>query len=262
MLTKIKNGAMIVILLAALGTLGFGAFSRWHSNPAPPTPIVPIDNPDLPSPKPEVLSKAEIIVTAPDKVAIGQLIRVDISNSKGKTYKWRTIPENLDIEVYDGGKKVCFSSPKVGIITLIVASANENDVDLKVIQITVGEPVIIPPGPGPVVPTTLTGKVANWVTTLVKTENVKEEAAKLAASFNSIAAQIDKGTLTDVDKIADATSASNRAALKTTITDWMPFLTQLQKEFKSQAQAGTLVTAEQHAEVWKEVARGLEIASK
>lgn len=257
---SIKQWGSVVVLLLALGTVGLGAWQQYAHTVLPtPTPVPGPVTPGPVEPVPTKPNGAEIVVIAPSEGEVGQLIRINVSGSKGQTFKWLCIPQDADFEVYDNGKKVCFSSSKVGVYTFIVASANDNELDSKIIIITIGQPVIEPPLPPN---SSLVVNVTSWVSTLVKSTDKKIEAAKLAASFRAIAVQIDSGDLNDVEKIVTATSAANKAVLKDSINDWVTFLAQLQKELKVQAQAGTLVTVEQHASIWKEIAKGLEAASK
>lgn len=262
---KIKNGLVVGLMILALGAVGFNVWDKYTPDPQPQPPIPgPVDpTPGPPNPPPDDVfvppNKAEIIVNYPEKAEIGELIRIDATGSSGKSFVWRSIPHDIDFEIYDNGRKVCFSTSKAGVYTFILASAYGDEIDLKIIVIKVGEPddPILPP---PSVKG-LAKKVVEW-SALVKSETRKLEARALATSFESIAKQIDAGTLKDVEKIVTATSEANKVALKEAMPHWMPFLEELRKELKNQALSGTLVTPAQHAEIWREIAKGLELVAK
>jgi hypothetical protein len=252
---KIKN---IAIFLAVVLGISVGGQVLWNKY-AVKTPA----NYDI-TPGPVINAKAEIIVEGVKTVKVGQLARLEVTKSSGKTFKWTALPEGTDFEVYDDGRRVVFSSGTPGSYTFIVACANDNDVDVKVVIITVGAGD--PAGPvdpaKPVNPTTgLKGKVVEW-TKLVNSPNKKAEAAKLSVSFATIQADITSGKLATAEQIIAATKAANQATLGNSIALWVPFLEQLQKEMRSQAESGLLVTSEQHAQVWGEISAGLSIVSK
>ncbi len=215
------------------------------------------------SPGPVVNAKADIVIEGPNEIAVGQLARLDVTKSVGKTFKWKTLPPTANFEVYDDGRKAVFSSGTAGEYTFIVACANDNDVDVKTYIIKVGEGGITPgPQPGPVNPATgMVGKVIE-LTKLVNSPNKKAEAAKLATGFVSVAKQITDSQLTTADQIIEAQKIANRTAVGNSLTAWVPFLEALQKEMKSQAESGLLVTTEQHATLWMQIADGLNLVAK
>ncbi|MCK9570357.1 hypothetical protein M0R72_15530 [Candidatus Pacearchaeota archaeon] len=215
------------------------------------------------TPGPIVNAKAEILIEGPTEIKIGQLARFDVTKSAGKTFKWKTLPPTTNFEVYDDGRKAVFSSSASGEFTFIVACANDNDVDVKTLTIKVGEgDTPAPTPPGPVNPATgVAGKVVEF-SKLVNSPNKKAEATKLAAGFTGVAKQVQDGQLTTAEQIIEAQAIANRTALGNGLTAWVPFLTALQKEMKTEAEAGLLVTPEQHATLWVQIANGLTIVAK
>jgi len=255
MWTKVKNAAILLVAIAGLSVVGLLAWDNY----GPKTPV----NYNI-TPGPVVNAKAEIIIEGPKEVAVGQLARLDVTKSAGGTFKWKVLPEGVDFEVYDDGRKVIFSSGTPGDYVFIVACANDNDVDVKVLTIRVGEgsPVTPPGPPNPPAPSAgLSGKVVDWAN-LVTSPNKKAEAQKLAESFTKVRQDIVNGQLATAEQIIVATKDSNRAALGNSLALWVPFLEKLQKEMQLQAEAGVLVTPEQHAKVWGEIAAGLLTVSK
>jgi hypothetical protein len=246
---KVKN--IVIFLVVVLG-IGFCGRYVWD-NYAPSL---------LPNYNITGSTKAEIIVEGSQKVKIGQLARLAVTKSAGKSFKWVVIPEGVDFEVYNNGQNVIFSSGTPGSFTFVVACANGNEVDVKIVVIVVGEGEVVNPidPPGPVV-LGLAGKVAEW-TKLVTSPTKKVEAAKLSASFAAVQAEIQSGKLTTAEEIIAATKTANQGALGTSLAAWVPCLEKLQLEMKTQAEAGLLVTSEQHAKMWGEIAAGLAVASK
>jgi hypothetical protein len=207
---------------------------------------------------PAVPEGATIIITGPTEIKAGQLARLDVSKSLGSVFKWKILPEGTDFEAYDGGKHVIFTSATSGEFTFIVASARDNAVDVQTFVIKVGEGV----SPAPITPASgMAGKVIE-LSKLVTSTTKKSEASKLSAGFASVAKQIQDGQLTTVDQIIAAQKAANVAAVGTNTQAWVPFLEGLQKEMKTQAEAGLLVTPEQHATLWRQIAEGLALVAK
>lgn len=249
---KVKNIVIFLTLILGISILGRYVWDRYVPNLQPNYNITGS-------------TKAEIIVEGSQKVKVGQLARLAVTKSAGKTFKWVVIPEGVDFEVYNNGQNVIFSSGVPGSFTFVVACANGNEVDIKIVVIIVGEGEVVnpinPPGPpGPPV-VGLAGKVAEW-TSLVISPAKKTEAGKLSASFAAVQIEIQSGKLTTPEEIIAATKTANQGALGASLAAWIPCLEKLQTEMRTQAEAGLLVTPEQHAKMWGEIAAGLATASK
>jgi hypothetical protein len=93
----------------------------------------------------------------------------------------------------------------------------------------------------------------------VPTTTKKAEALKLATSFDTVSSMIAGNGLTTPEDIIAKTAELNRTALGTSLAAWVPFLTNLQAEMKTRAEAGTLASAEQHGQLWKEIAQALKV---
>ena len=245
---KVKNIVIFLVVMFGLGILGQYAWNKYVPSLLPNYNITGS-------------TKAEIIVEGSQKVKVGQLARLAVTKSAGKSFKWVVIPEGVDFEVYNNGQNVIFSSGTPGSFTFVVACANGNDVDVKIVVIVVGEGDVVNPVDPVPLPTGLAGKVTEW-TKLVTSPTKKAEAAKLSASFAAVQAEIQSGRLTTAEEIIAATKTANQGALGASLAAWVPCLEKLQAEMRAQAEAGLLVTAEQHAKVWGEIAAGLATASK
>jgi hypothetical protein len=203
---------------------------------------------------------AKIIVRAPEVAEIGELVRFDVSASQAESFKWLLVPESADFEVYNDGQQAIFSARKTGEYMFIVACAYKGTVDVATHVVTVGTPVP-KPGDYPVVekPDTkapIKEWVPYWCSLTVRPE---EETRRLAESFEGVAATIAAGVHTTPEEIVKATGDANQQALGDSVDAWKPFLLSLQNEFKKRAKAGTLVSPEQHAEMWREIAAGLRV---
>jgi hypothetical protein len=257
---KILIGVLVVLIpIAVLGSFTLGkvrqakpAVSAYDTLVEGPAAVLTQDplNPN---------SKAEVVIDAPAEARIGQLVRFDLSKSSGTQFKWKSIPTNTNFEIFDGGKKACFSAEVDGVYTFVVACALNNTVDVKTHTIKVGSnPAPAPnPEPAPSPNGTLSAKVKIWAGA-VTTGTRKAEALKLAAGLDSVSAMIAAGTLTTPEDIVGKTAETNRTALGTQISAWVPFLTNVQAEMKQRAAAGELTTPEQHSAMWQEISKALK----
>jgi hypothetical protein len=208
----------------------------------------------------ENLDTARISIQAPAEAEIGELVRLDVSDSCAESYKWILVPKSVDFEVYDNGQRAVFSARKAGEYMFIVACAYEGTVDVAIHVIRVGNPT---PKPGdypsvtkPEAKAAITEWLPYWCSLTVRTE---AETRKLAGCFDGIAATISAGVYTTPEEIIKATREATREALGDSLESWKPVLLSLQDEFKARANAGTLASPEQHADLWRKVAAGLRV---
>jgi hypothetical protein len=213
---------------------------------------------DLSNVEESQLDGAKLVVKATIKAALGELVRFDVSESSAESFKWILVPGSGDFEVYDNGRRAVFSAREAGEYMFIVACAYEGTIDVVTHTVLVGDP---PPKPGdypranqPSAGAAFSAWVSYWCSLTIRSE---EEARKLADSFDGIAATISAGVNTTPAEIIKATGEANRQALGDSLESWKPVLLSLQNEFKIRANAGTLVSAEQHTATWREVAIGL-----
>lgn len=190
--------------------------------------------------------QAKIIVDAPTRGKVGELIRFDLTKSTADSIKWLLRPESSDFESYDDGRKAVFSARTPGEYVFIIAVSKAGTVDVVTHTVTIEGP--------PEKPTT--PDLALWIPYwLYNMQLPKEEALALAQGFELTASRITP--LSTPEGIIKATSEANHAALGASIGAWQPLLVKLQAAMKNRAEAGQLVTPEQHKEMWLEIARGL-----
>lgn len=207
---------------------------------------------------------ATIIVKSQETGVVGELIRFDVSESVAESFKWLLVPESVDFEVYDEGKRAVFSARKAGEYMFVVACAYKGTVDVTTHVVTIGgggpvgpdppDPGTYPVLPDPGVDASLKAKLSYWCSQAKRPTN---EAAQLAGSFDSVAAMVAAGVYTTPQEIIEATGTANKEALGERLKAWVPVLRKLQDEFQQMAQDGELVTMDQHAETWREVAAAL-----
>lgn len=208
--------------------------------------LAPAQEPMTPQPVVDPV-QAKIVLVAPDSARVGELVRFDVSASVAASFKWLVVPPSQDFEVYDDGRRAVFSARGPGEFQFTIACAIGDTVDVinHVIK-------IIGPPPQPV-----TDSLAEWIPFWMwqYTLPAKEKIA-LAESFESVAARKDE--LKTAEEWIKATAESNREALGESInTVWAPLLDKIGSALLKMAQDGTLMTPEQHAKVWLEIATGL-----
>lgn len=264
MFNKALIGVCIILLpIAIMGSYRFA--KTQMAKPKPNTYDTLVDNQPQPvTPDPlNPNSKAEVLIDAPITAKCGQLVRFDLSKSSGSMFAWKVIPTSTNFEVYESGRKAVFSAEASGDYTFIVAAALNGTVDVKTHTVKVGTvtPPPTPPQPPPPPPVTPTSTVAAKITAwadAVTTPTKKAESLKLATSFDTVSAMIVAKSLTTPEDIIAKTAELNRSAMGTSLPAWVPFLTNLQTEMKTRAEAGTLTTVEQHSQLWREIANALK----
>lgn len=262
---------LLIAMLTATGMLGGRAFQQLLGGAALKTAagsgiyesLTTLQDTKVDEVTPDTQA-ARVVVNAPGEGVIGELIRFDLSASVAEAFKWLRVPETVDFEVYDNGTRAVFSARQPGEYVFVIACAYQGTVDVTthVVAIIGPDPGPSPPDPDdnyPVIPVPADGaSFVEWVPYWCSIARRPEaETLRLAASFESVAATIAAGINMTPQEIVDATSRANRLALGESITLWMPVLQNLQDALKTRAVAGTLVTVEQHAVAWREIATGL-----
>jgi hypothetical protein len=193
-------------------------------------------------------SSASIVLRAPDKAKVGQLVILDVSESTATSFRWEPQQKTPNFLVIDNGRRAVFSAEVSGVYTFVVAAAKDNTVDVKIHTIKI---VGNQPQPSDDIVT----KIAHWCESITS-DTKRDDALKLAQSFSSVSALITDDMTPEA--IVEATKKSNRDALGDNIQNWTPFLKGLQNELKALAADGKLPDAESHRRMWREIANGLK----
>jgi len=196
--------------------------------------------------QPQHGQEAAIVVDAPTKGRVGELIRFDLTKSIAASIKWRLLPDSADFQVYEDGRRAVFSARTAGEYMFIIAAANGDTVDVVTHTVKIEGP---PPKPE-------SSSLAEWVPYWLYSMQLDPKTAiELAESFESVS---DRITAISTPKgIIEATAEANRAALGDELETWKPLLKKIQAALANQARAGTLATPDQHKETWLEIAKGL-----
>jgi hypothetical protein len=193
-----------------------------------------------------VEAEAEIVLVAPLSVRVGELVRLDVSESTADNWKWSMVPGSDDFLVYDSGGRAVFSARKPGTYQVFVSCAKNGSVDHTVWTITVIGPPDMPVG----------DNLAEWVPFWMWPLDLPTvECTALAESFEEIAARSNE--LTTPKEWIEATTKANRSVLGQNIEAWTPILDKIGKMMLKKAENGELTTPEDHKKVWLEIAAGL-----
>jgi len=177
---------------------------------------------------------------------VGELVRLDVSESTADSFKWELVPDSVDFEVYADGRKAVFSARTPGEYRFIVACAKGGTVDVvsHVVKI-IGRPAA---------PTN--NSLAQWIPFWLWDYDLpRKERLALADSFEAISKRADE--LKTAKDWIEATAKANREILGDSVDNWKPIIDKIGAALLKMAKSGALVTPEQHAAVWKEIAQGL-----
>lgn len=193
--------------------------------------------------------EAEVVINAEQQVNIGDLIVIDLSESKGEGFDYFVEPTPPGLRVFNDGKIiVCGTGDKSTTYTFSISCAVDNDSDIAVHKITVN--TASPPD------NSMVSKVKEWAG-VVESPTKRDDALKLAQAFASVAIVIEQDTFKSPEELVKATATSNREALGDNLEYWTPLLENLMKELKEMDRLGKLSTIEAHIPVWKDIAQGL-----
>ena len=103
---------------------------------------------------------------------------------------------------------------------------------------------------------------ADWTSLVIRNdenqdEDVKIDAANLSKSFLSIASEIDKGSLTDVNSIMNATKNLNDSTIKHRL-EWLPWFAKMSEYLQNSFKEGSIREPAQFSKAWKDIAAGLD----
>lgn len=247
--------AFVVIALLGGGGIWLWNQSKADKAAAAPKPVVVVDEPkneittppgpNKPDEKAVATADAKVELVDPrDSARVGQLIIIDASPSIGKV-TWKSDTKFMAVE---DGRKIAFSAEEEGEYQFVIVAENNGSVDVMVYRIVVTAP--LPPL------TDMQRKVKQLTVNIVKYPNKKADALKLAENFITIADKAVEKKLTG-QEIADQTKEANRQALGADLPKWKALLDGLGKELEARYSSNQLDTAEQHAELWREIGTAL-----
>ncbi len=190
------------------------------------------------------LQKVNIIVDAPSKYEIGQLVTLDASQSKADELIWKIFPTTENFKVQ--GTIALFASGEPIDYKIIVVARRGKHLACEVLELKYGKDS----NRSISSLTPFEQEVKKWL------PSDKAGAKQLAQSFKIVAGTIDSGVFDTVDGVIMATAHANTAALGDKIGTWKPFL----QRFQEYLEANPPATIADHSTMWKNMAVALEKA--
>lgn len=225
-------------------------------------------------------SGVEAVIDGPDgPVPPGTMVVLSAQGSTADALSWQCCNSGLQLLVVERGTICAFATAKSGVYTIILAAAKTGE-DGKAELATARKEVIIgspgpdpdpdPPGPGPdpdpdpPEPEPLPdGKylLAKDASGWAKGVGDAPGSLRLAGAFEAIAAQVAAGTVRTLPDFQRASQQRNREALGNDKDKWVPFFESLQSRLQTLNSSGVMVSLEDHATAWEEIALGLRHAA-
>lgn len=216
-----------------------------------------------------VFGQAKAVITGPKEASLGDLIVLDGSRSEGLAFEWILTNSDKTYLAVDNNQKLVFASGTPGkyIFVLVVGGQDNNQklvVNMVKHEVVIGGNVPVTPDVPVVTPITLppgrfhiSTDVYNWA----RAVGDKTVALKLAKNFESIAAQISAGTLTDSQQIVIATSNTNKETINSNSSNYdkwkNEFFIPLNTKLNALSET-SLKNADDHVACWNEIALGLK----
>lgn len=198
-----------------------------------------------PSAAQEPVPTAKIVLNAPSTARVGELVRLDASDSIADSFKWVLVPESVDFEVYAEGRKAVFSARAQGTFQFVLGVAKNGTVDVLVHTIR-----IIGPPDEPSDLRDVEGHVAFW---LWNVQGSDEEKAALADAFDEVAQRLPG----EAHEWIYETKRAVDDALGGAKPRWDAFLKQLGGYMQQLGEAGLMIEPEEHAQIWREIAQAI-----
>jgi hypothetical protein len=196
---------------------------------------------------PDKQAEAKLVLVAPHSCRIGELVRLDASQSSATSFKWRVIPGTDDFEAYDAGARAVFSARVAGEYKIIVGcGAKDGSVDVVVHILKVLGPPPMPQSDN------LTDWIPYWNWNL---DLPRAEIEAIADSFEEIAANADESD--DIGDFIKATAKASRKVLGDRVEVWKPILDKVGANLSEKAETGAMTSTEECREEWRRVAEGL-----
>lgn len=207
-------------------------------------------------------------ITGPDTVDVGKSAIVKVAKTEsGNDFNWQVEPAGVNWISGENRNEtfVILLDLDGGQYTVSFASFDAKKHATHTIKVGGGPvpPKPPEPPPGPVPPPLPDGKyqLANasvtWSLAFVPVQD-RSVAKLLANSFRSMASAIGAGTMRDPQTILTQTREANNLALAGHVDGWKPWGTKLSETLAKLNAEGKLVTPEDYATAWNEIATGLE----
>lgn len=212
------------------------------------------------------------IIDGPATAEPGDLVVLSAERASGDAMCWVSI--NVDAGRYleiDNGRRLVFATGKPGRYSFVLVAASL--IEGQVVALTARHDVVIggepdpppppppPPGPEPQPEPLPDGRFKlaaaahSWAGQIPAA--ARSKASALAGAFDSVAAQIAAGVLTDFEQITPAMRSAKDAALGPDAAAWTPFFESLDSKLGQLWDAEQLTTVADMADAFRELATGL-----
>ena len=244
---------LLLITVAAFAAAPF-ALNYLPASASPPIAqygALPIVGQTFPIAGQDAVPEVGIVLRAQDECEVGELVRLDATESDVDGLTWQILPATPDFEIIEDGRRAFFSARGESAgksFLIIVAGAKGGQPYLTHHTIDV---IGVAPEPGP---ETLATTVRRWVRNVEEYEGRKVQGLALAQVFRKLATADD----ITVEQILEATATANSAVLGDNLQKWLPFLEPLGQELDTLTEAGKLCTREDYKNVWLSIADGIE----
>lgn len=245
-----KKLSILALPLAFIfGILGTMFVTRVYMAPSVPTEYSDINSTVSKVPP----AKAVLKIKCPDSVEVGDMIEVDATSSTAESFMWRLPDPKESYRIIDNGRRALISAKAPGEVRVVVACAVDGSVALGEFTITVkpssGSKPVSPLKPLPkITADTFEGRLKQALDGLPEPGPAR---SKIRTAFEHVSDLIDIGTITDAEKIIELTQKKIKS--NDEYAAWRPALAELEAEMQKRAEAGSLVTPEQHKKMWAEV---------
>jgi hypothetical protein len=192
-----------------------------------------------------VETTAKIVLDAPSSARVGELVRLDASESSADSFKWVLVPESVDFEVYAEGRKAVFSARAPGEYLFVLGVAKGGTVDVITFRIKVVGPPDAPQDVGDVA-----GHVRYWLWTVQASDESREA---LAQAFERVAHM----GLSEPSAWIYETKRAVDEALGLDKPQWDDFLKKVGGYMGELGNAGLMIEPDQHRDVWLQIAASL-----
>jgi len=200
----------------------------------------------------------KLVLSAPDSIEVGELVRLSIAGSDVTGPKWEIDPYTDDFAVYNEGFDAHLSArpdaPEV--FTLMVSGAKDGQsylvyrkIHVQGLEVEVG-------------PRTLAHEVEGWGKLITKYDGRDKHLRDIARVYREVAADPE----VSVEEMLGATAIASTAVLGQELIAekgaWAPFLDKLGDKLDEYGEQPGWGSREDYNTVWLLVARGLERAAK
>lgn len=218
-----------------------------------------------------VFAQAKAVIKGPtEKVAPGDLVILDATESNGDSYQWMQL-EGKQCLAVERSTKLVFSTGQPGLYRFILAVSKGAVADDKptstvataLFVVQVGDTPIPPPeppapgpdGPDPPKPPDLLGtSLEAWKAASRLDPSVRGAAVKMAGIFEGTAGRAAGLSLTPLQMVQEVDKEIASTLTATERSGWSSWGTW----FKGYLPTLNLSTREQHVEAWKDIATGLK----